>query len=453
MLLLLPQFPSLPSSGAASFPPPFQNVQSAFLCLRDCKRPPLPVLSAFSSGPKFSNECHRVNCSRRSATVLCTGKRPRQGSRPKKRERVPQNVDLPAVLPKKKKKPYPIPLKNILQAARADKKLAAMGMEKPLEPPKNGLLVPDLIPVAYEVLDAWRILIRGLTQILHTVPIHACSECSEVHVAQVGHDIQDCHGSTSGSRKGFHSWVKGSINDVLLPIESYHMYDPFGRRIKHETRFNYDRIPAVVELCIQAGVDLPEFPSRRRTQPVRMIGKKVIDRGGFVEEPELEKHVDRKSQVIDLDTHRSLEHFPPPDISEVPKIAQETINAYEKVKWGVNRLMKKYTVKACGYCSEVHVGPWGHNAKLCGEFKHQWRDGKHGWQDATVDEVFPPNYVWHVRDPKGPPMRRGLKRFYGKAPAVVEVCMQAGAQVPERYKPMMRLDIVVPESEEAQLVA
>ena len=83
-------------------------------------------------------------------------------------------MDLPAVLPKKKKKPYPIPLKNILQAARADKKLAAMGMEKPLEPPKNGLLVPDLIPVAYEVLDAWRILIRGLTQILHTVPIHAC---------------------------------------------------------------------------------------------------------------------------------------------------------------------------------------------------------------------------------------------------------------------------------------
>ncbi|XP_027166778.1 tRNA pseudouridine synthase A 1-like isoform X4 [Coffea eugenioides] len=52
MLLLLQQFPSLPSSGAASFPPPFQNVQSAFLCLRDCKRPPLPVLSAFSSGPK-----------------------------------------------------------------------------------------------------------------------------------------------------------------------------------------------------------------------------------------------------------------------------------------------------------------------------------------------------------------------------------------------------------------
>jgi hypothetical protein len=50
-------------------------------------------------------------------------------------------------------------------------------------------------------------------------------------------------------------------------------------------------------------------------------------------------------------------------------------------------------------------------------------------------------------------LRSALKRFYGKAPAVVEVCMQAGAQVPDRYKPMMRLDIIVPESDEAKLVA
>ncbi|CAK9169783.1 unnamed protein product, partial [Ilex paraguariensis] len=261
------------------------------------------------------------------------------------------------------------------------------------------------------------------------------------------------HGPTSGNRRSFHSWLKGSINDILLPIESYHLYDPFGRRIKHETRFNYDRIPAVVELCIQAGVDLAEYPSRRRTEPIRMMGRKIIDRGGFVEECKPRQLVDSVSSIVDLDTHRALERFPPPEGSEVPRIAQKTVDAYEKVKWGVRKLMRKFTVKACGYCSEVHVGPWGHNAKLCGEFKHQWRDGKHGWQDATVDEVFPPNYVWHVRDTKGPPLRSALKRFYGKAPAVLEVCMQAGARVPDKYKPMMRLDIVVPESEEARLVA
>ncbi|KAI3714133.1 hypothetical protein L1987_72723 [Smallanthus sonchifolius] len=324
-----------------------------------------------------------------------------------------------------------------------------MGIEKPLEPPKNGLLVPDLVPVAYEVLDAWKILIKGLSQLLHVIPVHACSECSEVHVGQSGHDIQNCHGPNSADRRSFHLWVKGSISDVLLPIESYHQYDPYGTRIKHETRFNYDRIPAIVELCIQAGVELPEYPSRRRTQPIRMLGKKVIDRGGIIEPPT----PPHSGEILDFDTHRALERFPPPVDSDVVKIAESTLNAYEKVRWGVTKLMRKYSVKACGYCPEVHVGPWGHNAKLCGEFKHQWRDGKHGWQDATVDEIFPPNYVWHVRDPKGPPLKSSLKRFYGKAPIVVEVCVQAGAQAPHKYRPMMRLDIVVPDNEEARLVA
>ncbi|EYU27201.1 hypothetical protein MIMGU_mgv1a007941mg [Erythranthe guttata] len=366
----------------------------------------------------------------------------------KKHEIIPQNTDLPPALPKKKKKPYPVPLKKIQQAARADKKLAEMGIEKPLEPPKNGLLAQDLIPVAYQVLDSWKVLIKGLAQLMHVVPVHACSECSEIHVGLIGHDIQDCRGTTSGARRSHHLWIKASINDVLIPIESYHMFDPFGRRIKHETRFNYDRIPAVVELCIQAGVELQEYPSRRRTEPIRMIGRKVIEMGGIVEEPPL-----CGSLVAELDTHSASGRFPPPSKEEVPAVARETLFAYERVKWGVRKLMRKYTVKACGYCSEVHVGPWGHNAKLCGEFKHQWRDGKHGWQDATVDEVFPPNYVWHVEDPTGPALTSGLKRFYGKAPAVVEVCVQAGASVPEKYKPMMRLDIVVPEDEEARLIA
>ncbi|KAH7526437.1 hypothetical protein JRO89_XSUnG0053300 [Xanthoceras sorbifolium] len=284
------------------------------------------------------------------------------------------------------------------QAARKDKKLAEKGIEKPLEPPKNGLLVPHLIPVAYEVLDSWKILIKGLAQLLHVIPVYGCSECSEVHVAHSGHLIQDCNGPTCGRRRGFHSWVKGSINDVLVPIESYHQFDPFGRRIKHETRFDYDRIPAVVELCIQAGVDIQED----------------------------------SSSILDFDTDGACGRFPPPSLADLPRIAQETVDAYEIVRTGVTKLMQKFTVKACGYCPEVHVGPWGHNVKLCGAFKHQWRDGKHGWQDAIVDEIFPSNYVWHVQDPKGPPLRSALKKFYGKAPAVVEVCMQAGAQIPER---------------------
>ncbi|RWR79969.1 APO protein 1, chloroplastic isoform X2 [Cinnamomum micranthum f. kanehirae] len=185
---------------------------------------------------------HRLN---HPNGVMASSREPDQGLPVKKQEAVPQNIQ---------------------RAARADKKLAEKGIEKPLGPPKNGLLVHDLIPVAYEVLEAWKVLIKGLAQLLSVIPVYGCSECPEIHVGQVGHQIQDCRGPGSEKRRSFHKWVKGSINDVLIPIESYHLYDPFGRRIKHDTRFNYDRIPAIVELCIQAGVDIPEYPSRRRTQ-------------------------------------------------------------------------------------------------------------------------------------------------------------------------------------------
>ncbi|GER47779.1 hypothetical protein STAS_24909, partial [Striga asiatica] len=273
-------------------------------------------------------------------------------------------------------------------------------------------------------------------------------ECSDIHIGAVGHDIHDCRGQSSGARKGSHSWIKASINDVLVPIESYHMFDPFGRRVKHETRFNYDRIPAVVELCIQAGAEVPGYPSRRRTEPIRMLGKKILN---LTHEPEPSNSPG--PLAAELDTYRALERFPGPNGPEMLRISQETLDAYMKVKRGVTRLMGKYSVKACGYCPEVHVGPFGHDAKLCGEFKHQWRDGKHGWQHATVDEVFPPNYVWHVSDVEGPALANALRRFYGKAPAVVELCVQAGARVPNEYRAMMRLDIVLPEDEEARLVA
>ncbi|MCL7043391.1 hypothetical protein MKW94_028708 [Papaver nudicaule] len=432
-------------SVSVSIPCPWGTSQKG-VCLGSLELNPIKF--------KFWHQELQPNRPSKARTFCCAGGAGRENPILKRSVPYPQNMDLPPILSKKKKKPYPIPLKKIQQAAKADKKLFEKGIEKPLEPPENGLLVPDLIPVAYKVLEAWKVLIQGLAQLLHVVPAHGCSICSEVHVGQTGHLIQDCQGPGNVHRKSHHTWVKASVNDILLPMESYHQYDPFGRRIKHETRFNYDRIPAVVELCIQAGVEVPEYPSRRRTKPIRILGKKVIDLGGFVEDPKPKPSGDSSYPLLQLDTYMGhIGQFSAPAASDVQMVAQETLNAYETVRWGVTKLMQKYSVKACGYCPEVHVGPWGHNAKLCGEFKHQWRDGKHGWQDATVDEVVPPNYVWHVRDPMGPSLRGALKRFYGKAPAVVEVCIQAGAKVPDIYKPMMRLDIVIPDSEEASLVA
>lgn len=110
-----------------------------------------------------------------SKVIRCVHKNPYQDTSLRKRKLLhPQNVDLPPILPKNKKKPYPIPLKEIRKAAKDDKELAQKGIEKPLDPPKNGLLVPDLIPVAYQVLEAWKVLIKGLAQLLNVVPVYGC---------------------------------------------------------------------------------------------------------------------------------------------------------------------------------------------------------------------------------------------------------------------------------------
>lgn len=109
-----------------------------------------------------------------SRTIFCTSQKPGRGPSISKQKPFPQNVDLPAKLPRKKKKPFPIPFRKIQKAAREDRKLAQMGIEKPLEPPKNGLLVPDLIPLAHEVLEAWKMLIKGVAQLSHVIPVYGC---------------------------------------------------------------------------------------------------------------------------------------------------------------------------------------------------------------------------------------------------------------------------------------
>ena len=77
------------------------------------------------------------------------------------------------------------------------------------------------------------------------------------------------------------------------------------------------------------------------------------------------------------------------------------------------------------------------------------RDGQHAWQEATVDDLIPPVYEWHVRDRhNGEPLVNGLKRYYGMLPAVVELFPQAGAYVVDHYAGVMREDVAVPESDE-----
>lgn len=206
----------------------------------------------------------------------------------------------------------------------------------------------------------------------------------------------------------------------------------------------------MVELCIQAGVEIPEFPTKRRRKPIIRIGpKEFVD----ADESELPDILPEKRAKPLLTEIPDSEIVAPSSKEETICLAEETLKAWEQMRKGAKRLMRMYPVRVCGYCPEIHVGARGHKAQNCGAHKHQQRNGQHGWQSAVLDDLIPPRYVWHVLDVNGPPLRRELREFYGQAPAVVEICIQAGAALPEQYKSTMRLDIGIPSNvKEAEMV-
>lgn len=265
----------------------------------------------------------------------------------------------------------------------------------------------------------------------------------------VGHPFKSCRGPQASIRKGLHDWGEAVVEDVMVPLECYHLYDRLGKRISHEERFSIPRIPAVVELCIQAGVDLPEYTTKRRRKPIIRIGKSEFIDADESDLPDPEPEEPKPSILTEIP---DTDVLPPSSEEETVLLAEETLKAWENMRGGAKRLMKMYPVRVCGYCPEVHVGSSGHKAQNCGARKHQQRNGQHGWQAAVLDDLIPPRYVWHTPD-VNKPLQRELRNFYGQAPAVVEICIQAGAVVPEQYKPTMRLDVGIPNSvAEAEMV-
>ncbi|GER46980.1 hypothetical protein STAS_24046 [Striga asiatica] len=352
----------------------------------------------------------------------------------------PQNADFPRYYSKREKKPFPIPIVELRRAARERLKNRKNQPRRPVPPPKQGLVVGRLIPVAYRVLNARITLINNLKKLLKVMPVKACKWCNEVHVGSFGHPFKSCKGSQASIRKGSHEWCEAVIEDLLVPVEAFHLYDRLGNRITHGERFSIPRIPAIIELCIQAGVDLPEYPTKRRRKPIIRIGKKEFVDADESELPDPDPEAPKPEILVEIP---DLEIFSPAGVEETALLAEETLKAWEEMREGAKRLMKMYPVRACGYCPEIHVGPTGHKAQNCGAHKHQQRNGQHGWQTAVLDDLIPPKYVWHVPD-VDKPLERELKNFYGQAPAVVELCVQAGARVPGNYKPTMRLDVGIP---------
>ncbi|XP_023531656.1 APO protein 3, mitochondrial-like isoform X1 [Cucurbita pepo subsp. pepo] len=381
----------------------------------------------------------------------------------------PSYVDLPRPRERKSdRKPFPTPMKLLIRRAKEEREARNAQPCRMLEdPPDNGLLVPDLVDVAQNVYLAWNSLRFGISKLLEVIPIQRCRcllFCFEVHIGHVGHEIRTCTGPKSGLRSATHVWRKGGAQDVVFFPKCYHLYDRVGKpRVGHEERYVIPRIPALLELCIQAGVDLEKYPSKRRTKPVYSIEGRIVD---F----ELVKETNEVKTGVSVKPDHGIEHEGGSRCSfswkisntldqqheenkELRKLSIMTLNSWVEMVSGAKKIMEKYRVQTCGYCPEVQVGPKGHKVRICRASKHQSRNGLHAWQEATIDDIVGPNHVWHVRDLKGPPLDNKLKRFYGKVPAVVELCLQAGAPIPDQYRSMLRLDVVPPHPDEVDLVA
>ncbi|XP_010248529.1 PREDICTED: APO protein 4, mitochondrial isoform X2 [Nelumbo nucifera] len=291
-------------------------------------------------------------------------------------------------------------------------KLRPMILERIKSRAKN-YPVRGMVPVAYEVIRARARLIEGLSMLLKAIPVKACKFCPEVFIGERGHMIQTCHGYKRRAKNQLHEWINGSLNDILVPVDAFHLKHMFQDVIKHEQRFDFDRIPAVVELCCQAGAH---------------INDENLD--SIIWTPDTSKHEVFNAVPLSQD--------------EMRFVAKETLGAWERLRSGVQKLLLVYPAKVCKYCSEVHVGPSGHRARLCGVFKHEGWRGIHFWKRAKVDDFVPPKIVWRRR-PQDPPVLLDKGRdFYGHAPAVVELCLQAGAIVPTKYFCMMKMQGLAP---------
>uniref|UniRef100_A0A0E0EE32 APO domain-containing protein n=1 Tax=Oryza meridionalis TaxID=40149 RepID=A0A0E0EE32_9ORYZ len=369
-------------------------------------------------------------------------------------------ADVPRPGRKWERKPYVTPMKVLIRRAKEERRARRENPCRVLErPPENGLLVPGLVGVAHQVHGAWESLLRGLTRLVEggaagaAVAVRRCRFCPEVHVGGAGHDIRTCEGPGSAARNALHVWRPGTARDVVGFPYCYHLFDRVGKpRVSHKEKYDVPRLPAILELCIQAGVDVERYPAKRRTRPVYSIEGRIVD---FEQDDDEDSADDTGPSPPSLAADEAGKTEEEMTMSD---LGARTLQSWLDMRAGAARLMGKYGVVTCGYCPEVQVGPRGHKVRMCKASKHQQRDGQHAWQEATVDDLVRPNYVWHVPaghggDGGAPPLANELKRYYGKAPAVVELCVRAGAPVPAQYRSMMRLDVVPPARDEHDLVA
>ncbi|XP_022143713.1 APO protein 3, mitochondrial-like isoform X2 [Momordica charantia] len=354
-------------------------------------------------------------------------------------------------LKKSERKPLVTSINELKREARLRRKERQSVQEISLQPPANGLLVKGLVPIAHEVYAARSELLSCVSTVIKRSIVYYCRVCGEVHIGHPPHKIRTCNVAESAPNKE-HGWEIGGLQHVFPTVESFHLYDRLGRAVSHNEQLQVDRIPAVVELCIQAGVDITEYPTRRRSFPIYKVAGRTVDfERRFPRNLSLGQDIntygfwnDRKRLSVNAISLNS---------DDFKVTAARGMELWDKMIKGTEKLMETYGVQTCGYCSEVQVGPKGHRVRNCQAYKHQMRDGQHAWQEATVDDLIPPVYVWHVQDVHTTqPLLDNLKRYYGILPAVVELFSRAGANVAARYTSSMKEDVVVPRLDEMKLV-
>ncbi|KAL6521970.1 hypothetical protein OROMI_031847 [Orobanche minor] len=300
------------------------------------------------------------------------------------------------------------------------KKLRPMILKR-IEERSKEYPVKCMLSVANEVLQARSALYDGVSTLIQHVPVWSCKftdgeimvYCPEVFIGEGGHLIKTCHGYHRHAKNKVHNWVKGSLSDVIVPVETFHLQKMFQNVVEHHERFDYNRIPAILELCMQAGAN---FDDRNVTTPNSLVPNSI-------------------------NLKKLSEH-------DLRLAATRTLHAWETVRSGIHKLLLVYPARVCKHCNEVHVGPSGHKARTCGVFKYDTFRGGHFWEKARVDDLVPPKTAW-IRRRQDPPILVDKGReYYGRAPVVVDLCSKAGALVPSRYFCMMKLDgLTAPRTE------
>ncbi|XP_010532481.1 PREDICTED: APO protein 4, mitochondrial [Tarenaya hassleriana] len=286
-----------------------------------------------------------------------------------------------------------------MRGSNIDLRILGTMIRKRIEEQRKDHPILHMIPVAKKVLEARRVLIQGVSLLLKVFPVLACKSCPEVFIGNEGHLIQSCRGYSGCGDNQLHEWGPGSINDILVPVEAYHLQKMSRGITKHHQRFDHDRVPAVLELCCRA---------------CAIQHEEIL---------ELSKTSEKNPYVFNED-HRTLSG------ENLRYVAEGTVMAWETVRACVKKLLWAYPSKVCRHCSEVHIGHnVGGKARLCCGLQ----GGIHVWENAHVNDLVPEKLVWHRRPQDPSVLLNECREYYGHAPAVVSLCRHAGAVVPSKY--------------------